>query len=169
MVAGLAVGAATRADAAETLFARDGEGRTIASAFLDALLACPVDTRPVVVQNVVLAGGTTMLAGFQERFEAEVAALAAKPGGEYSKLQGVLRKISFTSPGFPRNCVSWAGASALAATEGNAKHFMTAEEYQKDGIPDAFSLAGSGDAAPALAPATSATPALAGARRLGLT
>jgi hypothetical protein len=85
------LGPTLRATACDSLFegVADGGYSSIPTAILDALLACSVDARKRLAQNIVLCGGTTMLPGFRHRLSHSIAKLAADDAyPEYKALVG---------------------------------------------------------------------------------
>lgn len=69
---------------------------------------CPIDTRKVLSENLVVIGGTAMLPGFLHRLLAEIRLLVEKP-----KYSNVLASKNFrihTPPAKP-NCTAWLGGT----------------------------------------------------------
>ena len=62
--------------------ATGGEGCCLARALLETLLACPLDTRRALAQNVVVAGGAAMLPGLCARLREEAVAIVAASKAE---------------------------------------------------------------------------------------
>jgi actin-related protein 10 len=132
---------ADAAEAAEAFFApADTDGRTVASAVLEAVGACPVDVRPVVVQNVLIVGGTAALPGLRARFAHEIRAAAEASRPEASRAPGerraaepssgeilpfgdevvsasacALASLDLAPSAFAPGCAAWTGGSLLAA------------------------------------------------------
>lgn len=67
---------------------------------------CPIDTRKVLSENLVIIGGTAMLPGFLHRLLAEIRSLVEKP-----KYRDALATKSFRihSPPAKPNCTAWLG------------------------------------------------------------
>lgn len=61
----LSIPASVRETGTECLFQMDADETNVASLLLDALLACPVDIRKPLAENLVLIGGTCQLPGEQ--------------------------------------------------------------------------------------------------------
>ncbi|KAI2652367.1 Actin-related protein 10 [Labeo rohita] len=64
-----------RDSVAEMLFEQDNEEKSIATLLLDTLVKCPIDTRKVLSENLVIIGGTAMLPGFLHRLLSEIRAI----------------------------------------------------------------------------------------------
>lgn len=77
-------------------------------------LQCPIDTRKVLSENLVVIGGTAMLPGFLHRLMAEIRLLVEKP-----KYRDVLASKSFRihSPPAKPNCTAWLGGQVLLPAE----------------------------------------------------
>ena len=136
----LLVDGKTREGSAEPLWTLDQDYLSLPAMLLDALLKCPLDTRPALARSLVLVGGSTMLPGFRSRLSQELAALLNT--ARYSKLNipgfkvraivlarycivclvsvfGLLCNCVvqvFTAPGQP-NYTSWLGAAVFGATD----------------------------------------------------
>ena len=67
---------------------------------------CPIDTRKVLSENLVVIGGTAMLPGFLHRVLAEIRLLVERP-----KYSDVLASKSFRihAPPAKPNCTAWLG------------------------------------------------------------
>lgn len=81
-----------------------------------AVLRCPMDTRKELLSNIVLTGGTSMLAGLIPRLEKELSALA-------------LTKVRLIA-GNDRANYTWTGASRAAAL---LHTIMTKQQYEEYG------------------------------------
>ncbi|XP_056620488.1 actin-related protein 10 [Triplophysa dalaica] len=99
---------------AEMLFEQDNEEKSIATLLLDALVKCPIDTRKVLSENLVIVGGTAMLPGFLHRLLAEIRSLVEKP-----KYCDALATKSFRihSPPAKPNCTAWLGGAIFGALQ----------------------------------------------------
>ncbi|CAL8315984.1 unnamed protein product [Merluccius merluccius] len=98
----------------EILFEQDNEEKSVASLILDTLVKCPIDTRKVLSENLVVIGGTAMLPGFQHRLLAEIRHLVEKP-----KYRDVLATKSFRlhAPPAKPNCTAWLGGAILGSLQ----------------------------------------------------
>ncbi|KPP60284.1 actin-related protein 10-like [Scleropages formosus] len=98
----------------EMLFEQDNEEKSVATLVLDALVKCPIDTRKVLAENLVVIGGTAMLPGFLHRLLAEIRLLAEKP-----RYQQVLSSRTFRvhSPPAKPNCTAWLGGAIFGALQ----------------------------------------------------
>uniref|UniRef100_A0A672JKL2 Actin related protein 10 n=1 Tax=Salarias fasciatus TaxID=181472 RepID=A0A672JKL2_SALFA len=119
----------------EILFEQDNEEKSVASLILDALVKCPIDTRKVLSENLVVIGGTAMLPGFLHRLLAEIRLLVEKP--KYSK---VLASKSFRihAPPAKPNCTAWLGGAIFGALQDILGSRSVSRDYynQTGRIPD---------------------------------
>jgi len=129
----LLVDGETREGSAEPLWTLDQDYLSLPAMLLDALLKCPLDTRPALARSLVLVGGSAMLPGFRSRLSEELAALLNT--ARYSKLNIPGFKV-FTAPGQP-NYTSWLGAAVFGATDVVVTRSLSREQYIKDPVvPD---------------------------------
>lgn len=103
-----------RDSVAEILFEQDNDEKSIASLVLDTLVKCPIDTRKVLSENLMVIGGTAMLPGFLHRLLAEIRLMAEKP-----KYRDALATKSFRihSPPAKPNCTAWLGGAIFGALQ----------------------------------------------------
>lgn len=73
-----------------------------------SMFQCPIDTRKVLSENLLIIGGTAMLPGFLHRLLAEIRSLVEKP-----KYRDALATKSFRihSPPAKPNCTAWLGGA----------------------------------------------------------
>jgi len=97
--------------------------QTIPSLIANTLQACDPDLRPVLLGNVVLTGGGSLLAGLSDRIFYELT--RSYPG----------HKVKLHAPGNPteRRCSSWLGGSVLASLGTFHQLWISAEEWQEHG------------------------------------
>ncbi|KAJ3109358.1 hypothetical protein HDU96_007246 [Phlyctochytrium bullatum] len=124
-----------RERAAEILFEGDDDGESVASVALDAILKCPIDIRTELCENIVLAGGTAMLPGFQARLmEHLVQLLENNP--QYSRIKRLAAKVKFLKTVFMPNCLTWIGGSLVGAIK-NGGVEVPRDAYLRDRkVPD---------------------------------
>uniref|UniRef100_A0A7N5ZVV8 Actin related protein 10 n=1 Tax=Anabas testudineus TaxID=64144 RepID=A0A7N5ZVV8_ANATE len=119
----------------EILFEQDNEEKSVASLILDCLVKCPIDTRKVLSENLVVIGGTAMLPGFLHRLLAEIRLLVEKP--KYSE---VLASKSFRihAPPAKPNCTAWLGGAIFGALQDILGSRSVSRDYynQTGRIPD---------------------------------
>uniref|UniRef100_A0A3Q0R400 Actin related protein 10 n=1 Tax=Amphilophus citrinellus TaxID=61819 RepID=A0A3Q0R400_AMPCI len=119
----------------ELLFEQDNEEKSVATLILDALVKCPIDTRKVLSENLVVIGGTAMLPGFLHRLLAEIRLLVEKP-----KYSNVLASKSFRihSPPAKPNCTAWLGGAIFGALQDILGSRSVSRDYynQTGRIPD---------------------------------
>ncbi|XP_051951628.1 actin-related protein 10 [Xyrauchen texanus] len=120
---------------AEMLFEQDNEEKSIATLLLDTLVKCPIDTRKVLSENLVIIGGTAMLPGFLHRLLAEIRMLVEKP-----KYRDALATKSFRihSPPAKPNCTAWLGGAVFGALQDILGSRSVSRDYynQTGRIPD---------------------------------
>ncbi|XP_003700611.1 actin-related protein 10 [Megachile rotundata] len=126
-----------REKAYEALWERDNDNLSIPTMILDALLQCPIDTRRVLAENILLIGGTTMAKGFMGRLKSELSVLI-KSNLYSEKLK--IRTFKFhTAPSKP-NYTAWLGG-AIFGTIDLPLRCLTKENYLKSNrVPDWASL-----------------------------
>ncbi|KAF4099977.1 hypothetical protein G5714_020103 [Onychostoma macrolepis] len=124
-----------RDSVAEMLFEQDNEEKSIATLLLDTLVKCPIDTRKVLSENVVIIGGTAMLPGFLHRLLSEIRLLVEKP-----KYCDALATKSFRihSPPAKPNCTAWLGGAIFGALQDILGSRSVSRDYynQTGRIPD---------------------------------
>uniref|UniRef100_A0A671T1X4 Actin-related protein 10-like n=1 Tax=Sinocyclocheilus anshuiensis TaxID=1608454 RepID=A0A671T1X4_9TELE len=124
-----------RDSVAEMLFEQDNEEKSIATLLLDTLVKCPIDTRKVLSENVVIIGGTAMLPGFLHRLLSEIRSLVEKP-----KYCDALATKSFRihSPPAKPNCTAWLGGAIFGALQDILGSRSVSRDYynQMGRIPD---------------------------------
>ncbi|KAL4613143.1 actin-related protein 10 [Arapaima gigas] len=98
----------------EILFEQDNEEKSVATLVLDTLVKCPIDTRKVLAENLVVIGGTAMLPGFLHRLLAEIRVLAEKP--RYKQILSS-RTFRVHSPPAKSNCTAWLGGAIFGALQ----------------------------------------------------
>ncbi|KAK1925107.1 53 kda brg1-associated factor b [Papiliotrema laurentii] len=89
----------------------------------DSIMACDVDVRASLLQNIVVVGNTSLTRGFTERLDLELAGLMPS------------QKIKIHSPIIPfeRKYASWVGGSILSSLGTFHQLWITKEEYQEHG------------------------------------
>ncbi|WWC69200.1 uncharacterized protein I206_103137 [Kwoniella pini CBS 10737] len=90
----------------------------------DSIMACDVDVRASLLQNIVVVGNTSLTRGLIERLDVELAALMPS------------QKIKIHSPTIPfeRKYASWVGGSVLASLGTFHQLWVTKDEYEEHGI-----------------------------------
>ena len=61
-----------RESVCEVMFEQDLDCLSVSTMVLDALLACPMDTRRELAKNLVITGGMSMMLGFKARLFEEL-------------------------------------------------------------------------------------------------
>uniref|UniRef100_A0A8C9ZL81 Actin related protein 10 n=1 Tax=Sander lucioperca TaxID=283035 RepID=A0A8C9ZL81_SANLU len=119
----------------EILFEQDNEEKSVASLILDALVKCPIDTRKVLSENLVVIGGTAMLPGFLHRLLAELRLLVEKP--KYSNVLAS-KSLRLHAPPAKPNCTAWLGGAIFGALQDILGSRSVSRDYynQTGRIPD---------------------------------
>jgi actin-related protein len=92
----------------------------VAELLFESVMRCDVGLRPSLWANVVLAGGTTLFTGFDDRLKKELMALA--PGVE-------INIVSDTN----RATATWVGGSIVGGLELFGQMVVTRQEYHESG------------------------------------
>ena len=88
---------------------------------IDSILRADADVRATLYENIVLAGGTTLMSGFPERLFSEVRLLAPKD-----------TKVRMCAS--PDRMVSaWIGGSVVASLPTFSSLWLSKEEYEEVG------------------------------------
>ena len=114
----------------ELLFKPDMFGidaKNVAELTVDSVMACDVDLRFYLFDNIVLSGGTTLIPGLPERLKAEMVMILESKYGikNYNKLNVVAppeRKYS-----------TWIGGSILASLDFFQEMWINESEYDEYG------------------------------------
>ena len=117
-------------DAAEVLFNPAVVGlaeKSVPQLALESILKCDNDLRNNLFANIVLAGGTTMMAGFVERFEQEI--LSDLP-------PEILRSDVHIAADSFREHAAWIGGSMLASLETWSKYMTITKDSWDNTEPD---------------------------------
>ena len=126
-----------REKAYEALWERDNDNLSIPTMILDAILECPIDTRRLLAENILLIGGTTMAKGFIGRLKSELLALVKS--SLYSDKLKIDTFKFHTAPSKP-NYTAWLGG-AIFGTIDLPSRCVTKENYLKSNrVPDWASL-----------------------------
>ena len=113
--------------APEVLFAPGLIGRdepSLPEIIFDAIMACDIDVRKAMVENIVLTGGSSLFPGLKERLEKELNAMLQEAGMKIT--------VNIITPE-NRQYAVWIGASKLAALPEFQKSWITREEYEREG------------------------------------
>jgi actin-related protein len=118
----------------------DEEEPNLAASILRSVLKLTPDVRVLVVQNIVLAGGSCMVPGFKLRVQQEMDYLIDNYP-EFQDLQSLKAKIKIPENQFPPNCLTWVGASLVSSLNTEIERFMTTlDDFNKNNqvLPDRF-------------------------------
>ena len=104
------------------LMGRDEPG--IHEMVFEAIMACDVDVRRDMVENIVLTGGSSLFPGLKERLELEL--------NRMLKEAGINLTVSISLPK-GRQFAVWMGASRLAALPEFQRSWIERSEYEREG------------------------------------
>ena len=82
----------------------------------------------------MVSGGCSMIPGFIERLEEEILELLAEP--EFERLKSLEQFVGVKESFFPRNLLTWIGASIASTLPGLERYAITAEGYKEKGVND---------------------------------
>ncbi len=104
------------------LVGRDEPG--IHEAIFEAIMACDIDIRKDMVENIVLTGGSSLFPGLKERLETELNAMLQEAG--------IKLAANVIAPE-NRHYAVWIGAAKLAALPEFQKSWIERGEYEREG------------------------------------
>ncbi len=91
---------------------------------LDSIMACDIDQRKALLENIILCGGTSLLRGLGERLEKELKACLRQAG-----LKAEPKVVTPKS----REFYAWIGASKLASMIESRGLWITKRDYRERG------------------------------------
>jgi actin-related protein 10 len=116
--------------AALDVLGTDDDDRSLAALVVDALLACPIDTRAVLAHNICAVGGGACAQGFAGALQKLVAdELHSRKTPETTALVGHLHVSSHAK--IPASLIAWIGASLSVAAGEFSPDSMTREQFDK--------------------------------------
>ena len=114
--------------ACELFFKEQGE-LNLVKLILDAVLDCPTDARKQLISNLVLIGGTSMLAGLKHRLQQEL--INTVNNSEFYKQRIFYKEFKFHQLPCKENYVCWLGSSIFGWTDAMNLKSITKEQYLK--------------------------------------
>ncbi len=118
--------------------------QTIQHSILDTLTCCPIDLKKKFAENILLMGGTCMLAGFKNRLVNELNHLIDDSSQEYSKKLAI-RNFSFHVPPSQDNYTGWLGGAIFGALDTLDNYSIQNSKYKdNEKIPDWFNITSRG-------------------------
>lgn len=118
-----------REAACEMFFEEQGEELNLVKLILDAVLDCPTDSRKQLISNLVLIGGTSMLAGLKHRLQQEL--IHTVNNSKHYKNKIFFKEFKFHQLPCKENYVCWLGSSIFGWTEAMNLRAISREEYLK--------------------------------------
>lgn len=125
----LTVPGLVREAACELFFEQQGEELNLVRLVLDTILDCPMDARKALISNLVLIGGTSMLAGLKHRLQQEL--IHAVTNCEPYKHKIYCKEFKFHQLPCKENYVCWLGASIFGWTDAMNLRAITRDQYLK--------------------------------------
>lgn len=123
-----------REQAAEVLFELDNDYQSLASIILNTIMKSPIDMRCILAENIVVAGGTSMIQGFKQRLKTELHYLLQRPPYQNAL---AIKKFKFHRLPAKENYAVWLGAAVFGATDVLTTRSLTREIYLQDRyVPD---------------------------------
>lgn len=114
--------------------------QTIQHSILDVLVKCPIDLKKRFAENIILIGGTCMLAGFKNRLVDELNYLLSDKDQIYSE-KLAFKKLAFHQLPSQDNYSAWLGGSIFGALDILDFYSMQNSKYKEsDKIPDWFNV-----------------------------
>eukprot|EP01083_Nonionella_stella_P102700 292352_1 len=115
----------------EVLF-DDKTGNNIVHFLCDQLLKAPIDCRGILVNNILLTGGTVQIPGFEARFMQEWNAAMLLP--KYKQLTGLKHRFRLVPCKFPSNIRMFVGASIYGDLTSRFvdELFITKDKFEKE-------------------------------------
>lgn len=128
------VSGALRETAFQALFPEDNDRLGLPYIILDAIVACPVDMRRQLIENIVLVGGTSMVQGLKARLKEEILVLLKS---EWYKEKLFLDTVKFHTVPAKENFAAWLGGSIYGGTDLLQTRSLTRDAYSKlSRVPD---------------------------------
>lgn len=125
----------------EILFEENNDRDSLPHLILKAILACPVDARRPLMENICLVGGSAVVMGLTARLKDELMYLTANHPAYTKRFHG---KINFKFHKSLRrpNIAAWQGASLCGATDFINSRSLSKENYLKMGqrVPEWITL-----------------------------
>jgi actin-related protein 10 len=123
----LTIPGTVRESACQVLFEMYGYEPNIPTLVLDALLKCPIDSRKMLAENLVIIGGTSMLPGFKNRLLRELQGLVQDVEPYKSSVHFSTFKVHQTP--CRENYVSWLGASIFGSTDAITLRAISRDQF----------------------------------------
>ena len=123
----------SRLAAEAVLFPPDSE-TNLATGVLRCLRACGMDTRKVLADHLLVVGGGAMIPGLLARLQAEVEAQLDQK--EFQDLAGLKAFVRVMPTEFPRNLLTWIGASIFGMMPNLKAYAVTKDDYDASGLVD---------------------------------
>ena len=108
---------------AESLFTTDDTHTSIQGLIKNALESTDVDSRPLLLQNIIVTGGTTLIPGFEARLQQEM----------YQLFPGAKIRITGAANTVERKCAAWLGGSILGSLGTFHQLWISRSEWDEQG------------------------------------
>ena len=118
--------------ACKSLF-NDDKYKSVARVLLESIYGVTYDVRQLLLENVILSGGVTLIPGFTVRLKEEISHLLKTEKNFIEMTEIINEKLAFNSIDYPPNLMGWAGGklyNTLIVEE--ARHSINLEKLEKD-------------------------------------
>lgn len=123
-----------RETAYESLFPNDNDRSGLPYIILESILKCPNDMRRILLENIVVIGGTSMIMGLMARLKAELLALLES---DAYKDKIFVNTVKFHTVPAKNNFAAWLGGSIYGGTDLIVSRSLTKEAFAKcPRVPD---------------------------------
>ncbi|CAG9325820.1 ACTR10 [Blepharisma stoltei] len=111
------------------------DSSNIAASILRSLQTCDIDTRKQLINSIIVSGGCAMMIGFMERLEEELLDLLHNEP-DFSNIKPLADYVQINQTPYPRNLLTWIGASIFGSLPGLDRFSLNLETYQQKGLED---------------------------------
>lgn len=107
----------------EALFTTDDNHTSIQEMIKTALNSTEIDVRPILLQNIIVTGGSSLIPGFENRLQTELLQI----------FQGAKIRITAAGNTVERKCAGWLGGSILASLGTFHQLWISKGEWEEQG------------------------------------
>ena len=118
--------------ACKSLF-NDDKYKSVARVLQESIYNITFDIRVLILENIILSGGVTLIPGFVHRLKEEIAYLLQTEKNFKDMAEVVNQKLAFNSIDYPPNLMGWAGGklyNTLIVEE--TKHSINIDKLEKE-------------------------------------
>lgn len=107
----------------EALFTTTESRVSLQEMIKNAISSTEVDLRPLLLQNIIITGGSSLIPGFEARLQAEILQV----------YQGAKVRVSAAGNTVERKCAGWLGGSILASLGTFHQLWISKSEWEEQG------------------------------------